>query len=455
MNATVGLRLTSQLLSKSCTCSITGRLLPSRLTSRGVIAPPSVLSPTQIISTQRTIWTTAKPATSNNDYKPSLSPLNILRSISFSRKPPRPSPRTRREERERKAPALPAPPQPNIASPMTISGDEKEPIRYTDYLRPPGSDPSEPIPPPPPSASERATARFISIIGICYLIIHLIFWLPVLSGMSHASDAPTPQDVFQKYVKPWHQFTEKWFTFSPAVALERLGYYVSQGYPPEGQQEEWILKVSQFVLPIFSHSAILHLLFNFFALQALAPTMVRYYGLNRTLISYVVIGSLGLLLELPYDRLLNPFTDFPQPAAFVKYRATDDNVIRKTTKRPPTKEQVDEHYRLGEHCRPALGGSGSLYGFLAITAIVNPGAKFELMFIPVPISVRTLFMGLTAVDLGCIGMRTEAFGTIGHLTGAIGGLLVWLLWLRRVPLPKDIQRALMMRLRRKHMGLAD
>ncbi|KAF3936093.1 hypothetical protein ABW20_dc0107741 [Dactylellina cionopaga] len=337
--------------------------------------------------------------------------------------------------------------------PATIVGAEQEPIRYTDYMRPPGSEGSDTTPPPPPSASQVATSRFISFIATIYVIIHLLWWTPQLAGLAHSSEGLTTQEVFIKYVKPWHIFTERWLTFSPSVTLERFGAYLSVGWPPEDKKDHPLTKITQFILPIFSHAQIFHLAFNFFALQALAPTMVRFYGFNRSLLAYLFIGSLGLISLVPYDLYLNPYWYLPQPLALTRYRATDETVIRRETKNMPTKAQTEEHYKLGEHCRPGLGGSGALYGFLAITAIVNPAAKFELMFIPVGISVRTLFMALCTADLSFIALKNEMYGTIGHLSGAAAGVLVWALWLRRVRLPPDVQRQLMMYMRKKKMGM--
>lgn len=214
-----------------------------------------------------------------------------------------------------------------------------------------------------------------------------------------------------------------------------------------------ITKVSQFIIPTVSHAQIWHLALNFFALQALAPTIVKYYGFKRALLAYPAIGSLGLALVLAVDRFANPYTKMDTATAIAQYRETDENVIRERTGIEATKAERDAHWLLGQHCRYAVGASGVLFGFLAITAVVNPMAKFELMFIPIGISVRTLLMGFVTLDLVRIAMRGESVGNVGHLAGAVAGVLVWALWLRRVKLPDEVRRQLMMGLRRKKMGL--
>ncbi|KAK6332297.1 hypothetical protein TWF696_003017 [Orbilia brochopaga] len=424
MNASVALRLASRLASRPCVCA-------ARPPALGLIH--SLLRPTAPF----------RPA--------SRIDLTTLRFASSHRT---------RTERTRKSPSLPAPssPTPSIARPATLTGAEREPIRYTDFLRPaPSSSPESdtPPPPPPPSPTEKATSRFVVLIGFIYAAIYLLSWTPQLSGYAHSSGDLPPQEIFTKYVKPWHEWTMRWFTFSPSIAFERLGYYASQGLPSSDSNDPLLTKITQFILPAFSHVEMWHLAFNFFGLQALAPTMVRYYGFNRSLLIYLITGSLGLLFILPFDRLVNPYTDLPAGVAASRYRATDGRVIREQTKALPTKAQTEEHFYLGQHCRPMLGGSGALYGMLGIAAIVNPGAQFQIMFIPIAISVRTLFMALTAGNVVGFGLRNETFGTVGHLTGAVAGVLLWALWLRRVKLPKEVQRQLMMRLRRRHLGLGD
>ncbi|EWC45443.1 hypothetical protein DRE_00842 [Drechslerella stenobrocha 248] len=434
MNVSLTLRLASRLASGRHACICVGAARPSAFLPLGTTAP-------SLSTLARRTWPTSilLPA----QPQPTPLPLTLLRFASNHRS---------RTPRERKAPSLPAPVTPSIARPATLVGAEQEPIRYTDYARPAGSSSSsEPPPPPPISESQRATSRFVVIIGVTYAIIYLFSWAPQLSGFAHSSPDEPTSELFMKYVKPWHQWIDRWFTISPSTALQRLGFYGISRDPADSP----LATITQFILPAFSHVTILHLAFNFFALQAFAPTLVRYYGLKRSLLAYLFIGSAGLLLLVPCDILLNPYVNLLPTTAMQRYRETDSKVIREQTRQLPTKAQTEEHFFLGQHCRPMLGGSGALYGMLAITAIVNPGAKFQLMFVPVDISVRTLFMALCAGDLTFLGLRSEAWGAIGHLTGALAGVMLWALWLRRVKLPTEVQRQLMMRLRRKRLGMSD
>ncbi|KAF3291425.1 hypothetical protein TWF970_000638 [Orbilia oligospora] len=406
MNASLGLRLASQLISRPCLCAGT----------RSVPLYTPLSSCLRVSTTSRTIWTSIRSIppkpTVESSFSKKTSPLTLVRSVSFNR-------RARASPRTRQAPSLPAPPEPTIAKPATITGAEQEPIRYADYVRPEGSSSEEPLPPPPVSPAQKATSRYISIFGVIFFVVHVLWWAPYISGYAHAEAKERLGELewFNRYVTPWQTFTTRWLTFSPVVALERLGL-INTGPTAKaiGEKEPFLTSIAQFILPTVSHAQIWHLAFNFFALQALAPTMVR-------------------------------------AASIAQYRETDGKVIKDKTGFKATKEEEDRHWLLGQHCRPALGASGVLSGFLAITAIVNPMAKFELMFIPIGISVRTLFMGFVTFDLMGIGMRGESIGNIGHLAGAVAGLAVWALWLRRVRLPDEIRRQLMMGLRRKKMGL--
>ncbi|KAK6356139.1 hypothetical protein TWF718_000511 [Orbilia javanica] len=443
MNASLGLRLASQLISRPCLYA----------GARSVPLYTTPLSYLRVATTSRTIWTSVRSPPLTSSVEPSFpsnkSPLTIVRSVSFNR-------RARASPRTRQAPTLPAPPEPTIAKPATITGAEQEPIRYADYIRPEGSSSEEPIPLPPVSPVQKATSRYISLFGVIFFIVHVLWWAPYLSGYGHASAKDVLGELvwFNKYVAPWQTFTTRWLTFSPAAALERLGLNDSPSAAKgTGQEEPMMTKITQFIIPTVSHARIWHLAFNFFALQALAPTIVRYYGFKRALIAFPLIGSLGLGLMLTADRLFNPYTRMDAAAAIAQYQETNDKRIQERTGASATKEEQDRHWLLGQHCRHALGASGVLSGFLAITAIVNPMAKFELMFIPIGISVRTLFMGFVTFDLVGVGIRGESIGNIGHLTGAAAGILVWALWLRRVKLPDEVRRQLMMGLRRRKMGL--
>ncbi|KAK6544710.1 hypothetical protein TWF694_001396 [Orbilia ellipsospora] len=451
MNASLGLRLASQLVSKpSFYCPSTRRLLALAPTTT---TPLSVLRVCANSPISRTIWTGLQPSIPQSSITKTLpsggkipSSLTFLRNATFNRRA-RPSPRARQ------APPLPSAPEPTFANPATITGAEQEPIRYSDYMtRPPGYESDDE--PSPSSSSARATSRYISLFGVLFLVVHLLWWAPNFAAYAHASENVDKKEFFVKYIKPWKQWLERWFTFSPAVALERWGYYPNLPRPnSEESKWSWLSKYTQFLLPAFSHAEVWHLAFNYFALQALAPTMVRYYGFRRSVVAYLTIAVLDFTILLAYDRYFNPYTNVPQPVALTRWRETHEMEIRKERKAAPTKAEKEEHYKLGEHCRPGLGASGVLYGFLAISAIVNPQAQFQLMFIPISFSVRTLFMALCTMDLTCIGLRTEVWGTAGHLTGAVGGLIVWAAWLRRVKLPPDVQRQLMVYLRRKKMGL--
>ncbi|KAK6531090.1 hypothetical protein TWF281_007915 [Arthrobotrys megalospora] len=442
MNASLGLRLASQLLSRPCLCA-GARSVPLYTT------PVSYL---RVATASRTIWTSVRstpPKSAIETPSKNASPLTIIRSVSFNR-------RARASPRTRQAPALPAPPEPTIAKPATITGAEQESIRYTDYIRPEGSSAEDPLPPPPLSPTQKATSRYIGLFGVIFLIVHLLWWAPNLSAAAHsdARESMGEREWFSKYVAPWRFFTERWLTFSPGIALERLG--LNEGnilIQKAHEMESPITKFTQFILPTLSHSEIWHLAFNFFALQALSPTLVRYYGFKRALLAYPAIAIISLALMLPFDRIFNPYTKQDSVSSLLRYHETSERVIKHNTGAAPTKAQEDEHWWLGQHCRPSLGASGVLCGFLAITAIVNPMAKFELMFIPVGISVRTLFMAFTTIDLVCIGLRGEKVGNTGHLAGSLAGVLIWALWLRRVKLPDEVRRQLMMGLRRRKMGL--
>jgi hypothetical protein len=90
------------------------------------------------------------------------------------------------------------------------------------------------------------------------------------------------------------------------------------------------------------------------------------------------------------------------------------------------------------HDMPALGASGALMGVLAVTACLQPKAKFNIMFVPFSIQARYLVPGLIAVDLvASVVFEKSIVAHWGHIGGAVFGGLFYLLAIRGRPRAND------------------
>lgn len=83
-----------------------------------------------------------------------------------------------------------------------------------------------------------------------------------------------------------------------------------------------------------------------------------------------------------------------------------------------------------------LGSSGALMAGLVVTAITMPGTRWTLMFIPVGIPVRVMMGLLVGWDVsGVVWNWGMNISHTGHLWGDAMGLVLYAVWLRRVPMP--------------------
>lgn len=77
---------------------------------------------------------------------------------------------------------------------------------------------------------------------------------------------------------------------------------------------------------------------------------------------------------------------------------------------------------------PTIGASGAIFGILIACAILFPDRRVYLFPIPVPISMRTVVIILTAIEFfGTFGLGADNVSHICHL----GGMLVGYVYLRR------------------------
>jgi membrane associated rhomboid family serine protease len=133
------------------------------------------------------------------------------------------------------------------------------------------------------------------------------------------------------------------------------------------------------LLAHFSHSGLLHLGFNMFALYSFAGTVLDGVGPARFLLIYVIAG-LG-----------------------------SDLVVFALRKDDPS-------YR-------CLGASGSVFGIMMAAIVLDPRTTIALIFVPIPIPGPVFMLGYAIISIVLIVQnRRDGISHEGHLGGAIIGL---------------------------------
>lgn len=182
-----------------------------------------------------------------------------------------------------------------------------------------------------------------------------------------------------------------------ALSLSRWGHF-------NIHDALWGMQVWRWITYPFLHADLLHLLFNMIGLYFFGPLLEQTWGPRRFLAFYLGcgIGAAVVLTVLAFVPGLLP----------------------------------------GGTRTSVVGASGSIYGILVACAVLFPRQRVQLLFPPIPMTLRTmalLFLGLAALSL--IAGSRNAGGEAAHLGGAaLGFLLVrtpaLLNWADRLRLPR-------------------
>lgn len=150
--------------------------------------------------------------------------------------------------------------------------------------------------------------------------------------------------------------------------------------------------VWELVTYAFLHGGIAHIFFNMFALFVFAGAIENVLGLRRFLLYYLVCVVTAALTQLL--------------------------VVR---------------YASGGFY-PTIGASGGVFGILLAFAMLFPRERLILLFPPVPMPAWVFVAGYAVLEL-FFGVTGTASGIahFAHLGGMLGGLVLMLLWRRRLP----------------------
>lgn len=156
-----------------------------------------------------------------------------------------------------------------------------------------------------------------------------------------------------------------------------LGYFSTDKAVFGGQ-------VWRFVTYQFLHGDFFHVLFNMIGLYFFGPMMEQWWGSRRFLAFYLLCGVCGAV----------PMISFQVAGVF-------DPVI------------------------PLVGASGALYGVLIGAAALFPHQRVQLIFPPIPMTLRTMAFVFLGISFFSVLAGSNDGGNAAHLAGAgLGFLLV-------------------------------
>lgn len=194
-------------------------------------------------------------------------------------------------------------------------------------------------------------------------------------------------------------------------ARERTAYdHFTTSYRNLKEGRWWTL-----VTHAFAHGSIPHLLFNMICLWGLAPAVMGVAGGPLPFMAlYIGAASVGAGAHMFYCNYIVPKVLKKKPH-IIKRRRHDGRLELVHT-----------------YDTPALGASGSISAMIVIFAALWPKAKFQLMFLPLPIQARFFVPGFIAFDfITSLAPSDKTFiAHWGHLGGALFGALYYFGFIR-------------------------
>ncbi|CAZ82787.1 unnamed protein product [Tuber melanosporum] len=200
-------------------------------------------------------------------------------------------------------------------------------------------------------------------------------------------------------------------------------------FPQSADPKPWHTMITY----AFNHGGMLHFFFCYMGFKAFAPSLSFMYGDRRTAAAFLLSSAMAGAAITAWERFLNPWSkvsgqDLSAALHHRRFPATAVTVID---------EDGRNHLerRLKDALSTNLGSSGGIVALGTIAAIVCPGMELNLMFIPYDFRIRTLMAALAVFDFGGAFVWDYGLGIshMGHLAGYVSGILLYTLWLRRVP----------------------
>lgn len=163
----------------------------------------------------------------------------------------------------------------------------------------------------------------------------------------------------------------------------------------------------QIITNFFLHANFNHLLFNMVSLFSVGTLLERFWGAKRFFHFYMICGigasiiyliSIAIPIYLKTNHFILTLEDLP---------LVENNISM-----------------------VAVGASGAIFGVFTAIARLFPNSEFYMLFIPVPIKAKYLWLGLVIIDImfGFMNVKGDNLGHFAHLGGVITGLILVTIW---------------------------
>ena len=163
------------------------------------------------------------------------------------------------------------------------------------------------------------------------------------------------------------------------LALWANNYQLQNAYP---------FRPWQLVTYMFLHADFMHILFNMYGLFLFGRMVAPVLGRARFLTLYFTGGIVGGLLHLAAN-----------------WNSVPLNI--------------------------AVGASGALFGVMMAAAMIRPNLEMYIMFIPVPVKLKTLVLVYAAIEIFSQWKLNTHVAHLAHLGGFVGAYLYLILCCKR------------------------
>ncbi|CUS08420.1 unnamed protein product [Tuber aestivum] len=200
-------------------------------------------------------------------------------------------------------------------------------------------------------------------------------------------------------------------------------------YPQSADPKPWHTLITY----AFNHGGMMHFLFCYMGFKAFVPSLSFAYGDRRTAAAFLLSSTMVGTAIAGSERWLNPWSKVSGQDLNAALHHRRFSATAMTTMDEDGRKHLER--KLNDAVSANLGSSGGIIALGTIAAIVCPGMELNIMFIPYSFRIRTLMALLAAFDFGGAFVWDYGLGIghKGHLAGYISGILLYTLWLRRVP----------------------
>ncbi|MDR0765919.1 MAG: rhomboid family intramembrane serine protease [Odoribacteraceae bacterium] len=203
--------------------------------------------------------------------------------------------------------------------------------------------------------------------------------------------------------------------------------------------------VYQYVTHMFTHTDLMHVFFNMFAVFMFGRVLEHVWGQKRFLVYYFATGLGAALLhslvswyELhQLQEMYSAFQETPDVGLFAEFAreiygkqlpVNMTEALNEWATRPETSAGYIAEARglyestIFQHLNiTTIGASGAVFGLLLAFGMLFPNTELMLMFIPVPIKAKYFVIGYGAIEL-FLGLQHQAGDNVAHFAH-LGGML--------------------------------